>query len=132
MKKQSERWLATAKRRRWNRDDAVRALEAVAASGETIDAFARRHGLIPERLYRWRRRFERTANVAARATAPVEALADVLPRLARGVVIARDIPAMARGMARRPRRRLTPSRQERPGPGVEPPRERARAARRLP
>jgi transposase-like protein len=39
----------------WTEADARDALEACASSGESIWVFARRHGVVPERLYRWKR-----------------------------------------------------------------------------
>lgn len=60
------------RRRRWRVPEARAALEALAASGLSVSAFAEREGLDEERLYRWRRRFarERKAETGA-VTAPV-------------------------------------------------------------
>ena len=45
------------KRSRWTVAGARATLRALAASGLTVRAYARREGLDEERLYRWRRRF---------------------------------------------------------------------------
>lgn len=49
----------------WSSDDARRIFEAWQRSGESLAAFARRHGYSAARLYWWRRRL-------ASAPAPVE------------------------------------------------------------
>jgi transposase-like protein len=71
-------------RRRWTVDDAHSALAELAASGLSVDAFARQEGLDAQRLYRWQRRLagerhddERAAapevvEIRARTAAPVE------------------------------------------------------------
>ena len=41
---------------RWGADDARAVLQAWATSGESVAAFARRHGLVAQRLLWWRRR----------------------------------------------------------------------------
>ena len=56
----------------WTEDDARRALEAWRRSGDSLAAFARRHGLTPERLYWWRRRL-------ATAVAPPPARLSLVP-----------------------------------------------------
>lgn len=38
----------------WRESDARRVLEALAASGDTLAGFARRHGLTPQRISWWR------------------------------------------------------------------------------
>jgi transposase-like protein len=44
---------------RWTEADAREALAALAASGRSLRAFAREHGLDPQRLYAWRRKLQR-------------------------------------------------------------------------
>ena len=71
-------------RRRWTVDDARLALTALAASGLSGDAFARREGLESERLYRGRRRFAdaRHASERARVIAATPAVIELRPRAA--------------------------------------------------
>jgi len=45
-----------------------RHVEALARSGQTVPAYAREHGLKPDTLYRWRRRFPPSAQEPAAAT----------------------------------------------------------------
>ena len=52
------RWARLHERRRWSTDDAKWAVEAWAASGETMAAFADGHGIHRERLRRSRRRLD--------------------------------------------------------------------------
>jgi len=56
-----------SRRRRWRVPEARAALDALAASGLSVSAFAEQEGLDEERLYRWRRRFAREDKAAARA-----------------------------------------------------------------
>lgn len=59
-----------SRRRRWRVIEARAALNALAASGLSVIAFAEQEGLDKERLYRWRRRFARERKAAARAVLP--------------------------------------------------------------
>jgi hypothetical protein len=43
-------------RRRWTAEDASLVIETAKRSGSTLGAFATRHGLDPQRLWRWSRR----------------------------------------------------------------------------
>lgn len=47
---------ALLRRRTWNEEEARRILAELAASGETVSAFARRFGLVPQRLWWWQKR----------------------------------------------------------------------------
>jgi transposase-like protein len=58
------------RRRRWRVPEARAALDALAASGLSVSAFAEREGLDEERLYRWRRRFARERKAEAGAVTP--------------------------------------------------------------
>src|SRR6185436_4852614 len=59
-----------SRRRRWRVPEARAALDALAASGLSVSAFAEREGLDEERLYRWRRRFAREGKAEAHAVTP--------------------------------------------------------------
>lgn len=48
-------------RRRWTEQDARAVLTALERSGQPVRAFAEEHGLDPQRLYMWRRRFAAVA-----------------------------------------------------------------------
>lgn len=57
---------------RWTEQDARRVLDAWEKSGETVAAFARRMGVIPQRLFWWRRRLTRaTSDELSAAFVPV-------------------------------------------------------------
>ena len=45
----------TARRRRWTTEQKLRIIEASYAPGESVSSVARRHGVAPNPLYRWRR-----------------------------------------------------------------------------
>lgn len=50
-------WVAAAQAgARWSREEAQEALEAWNRSGESLAAFARRHGVVAQRLSWWRKR----------------------------------------------------------------------------
>jgi transposase len=44
-----------ARRPRWSTEEKLRIVEETLRSGESISVLARRHGLAPNLLYRWRR-----------------------------------------------------------------------------
>ena len=45
----------TARRRLWTTEQKLRIIEASFEPGETVSSMARRHGVAPNLLYRWRR-----------------------------------------------------------------------------
>jgi len=57
-------------RPRWSEGDAREVMTALARSGKSVSAFAEEHGLDPQRVYLWRRRF----GVSAEATTFQEVL----------------------------------------------------------
>jgi transposase-like protein len=59
-----------SRRRRWRVPEARAVLDALAASGLSVSAFAEQEGLDEERLYRWRRRFARERKAEAGAVTP--------------------------------------------------------------
>src|ERR1700733_14663656 len=59
-----------SRRRRWRVPEARAVLDALAASGLSVSAFAEQEGLNEERLYRWRRRFARERKAEAGAVTP--------------------------------------------------------------
>ena len=44
-----------ARRRRWTTDEKLRIVEETLTCGDSVSAVARRHGVAPDLLYRWRR-----------------------------------------------------------------------------
>jgi hypothetical protein len=53
---------------RWTEQDARRVLEELDKSGETVAGFALRRGLVPQRLFWWRKRLERVATCESKPT----------------------------------------------------------------
>ena len=50
-----EVFTRAGRRRKWSHDDKVRIVAETAASGDSVCAVARRHGLSPQQLFGWRR-----------------------------------------------------------------------------
>ena len=57
----------TARRRRWTVPEKLRIVEDTLVPGESISAVARRHGVAPNLLYRWRRLMSEGGAVAVQA-----------------------------------------------------------------
>jgi len=53
-----------SKRLRWTAAQAGEVLDRIERSGLSVNRFAFEHGLVAERLYRWKRRLERERRVA--------------------------------------------------------------------
>lgn len=51
-----EVFTGAGRRRTWSNEDKARIVAEIAASGESVCAVARRHGLSPQQLFGWRRR----------------------------------------------------------------------------
>jgi hypothetical protein len=77
--------MKSKRRTRWSEAEATAALEDQEGSGLSLQAFCQQRGWHPQRLYRWRRRLEATANPSAepgRVAAPSFVRAEVsLPGL---------------------------------------------------
>jgi len=54
----------TARRRRWTADRKLRIIEESFEPGETVSAVARRHGVAPNLLFRWRRLMSEGGTIA--------------------------------------------------------------------
>jgi transposase-like protein len=93
----TEKWLAELRGSRpWTEAEGQRVIEAWEASGESVASFARRTGLVPQRVYWWRGRLgagaakarvqqERVASVPA--FLPVTVRAASAPTLRAGVTV---------------------------------------------
>lgn len=57
-KREKKELLEVVEKRRWREEEARKVMSAWRGSGETVRAFAREHGLVAERLYRWARRLK--------------------------------------------------------------------------
>jgi transposase len=56
-----------ARRRRWTTEEKLRIVDETLRSGESISVLARRHGVAPNLLYRWRRLMTEGGAVAVQA-----------------------------------------------------------------
>ena len=56
-----------ARRRRWTTEEKLRIVDETLRSGESISILARRHGVAPNLLYRWRRLMTEGGAVAVQA-----------------------------------------------------------------
>ena len=66
-----------ARRRRWSTQDKLRMIEETLLPGESISVVARRHGVAPNLLYRWRRLMTEGGTVAIEADDRVTGNQDV-------------------------------------------------------
>src|SRR6188472_4379884 len=57
----------TERRRRWSAEEKLRIVEETLTGGDSVSAVARRHGVAPNLLYRWRRLMTEGGAVAVRA-----------------------------------------------------------------
>lgn len=55
-RKRKQAATGVTRRRSWSEDDARQVLDELTASGDTVTAFARRRGLVPQRLWWWQKR----------------------------------------------------------------------------
>ncbi|HET7885231.1 MAG TPA: transposase [Bradyrhizobium sp.] len=49
------------RRRKWSKEDKARIVAEIVASGDSVCAVARRHGLSPQQLFGWRRQLRESA-----------------------------------------------------------------------
>ena len=76
-----EVFTGAGRRRMWSDEDKARIVAEIVASGESVSAVARRHGLSPQQLFGWRRELQasQTALSHAEELQFVPAVLDVEP-----------------------------------------------------
>jgi transposase len=76
-----EVFTGAGRRRTWSDEDKARIVAEIVASGESVSAVARRHGLSPQQLFGWRRDLQvsQTALSHAEELQFVPAVLDVAP-----------------------------------------------------
>ena len=76
-----EVFTGAGRRRTWSDEDKARIVAEIVASGESVSAVARRHGLSPQQLFGWRRELQvsQTALSHAEELQFVPAVLDVAP-----------------------------------------------------
>ena len=67
----------TARRRSWSAERKLRIIEESLAPGETISSVARRNGVAPNLLYRWRRLMSEGGAIAVGSDEPVVGSSEV-------------------------------------------------------
>jgi transposase len=67
----------TARRRRWTTEEKLRIVEESLQPGMTVSYAARRHGVAPNLLFRWRKLMREGGGEAVRADGPVVSDAEV-------------------------------------------------------
>src|SRR6202048_1425515 len=92
-----------ARRRTWSDEDKARIVAEIVASGESVSAVARRHGLSPQQLFGWRRELQ--------ASQTVLSYADELQFVPAVLDVAPSSPSVRR-------QRKMPRRQVEPGTGM--------------
>jgi transposase len=56
-----EVFTGAGRRRKWSDEDKARIVAEIVASGDSVCAVARRHGLSPQQLFGWRRQLREAA-----------------------------------------------------------------------
>src|SRR5258708_28294450 len=56
-----EVFTGAGRRRKWSGEDKARIVAEIVASGDSVCAVARRHGLSPQQLFGWRRQLRESA-----------------------------------------------------------------------
>ena len=76
-----EVFTGAGRRRTWSDEDKARIVAEIVASGESVSAVARRHGLSPQQLFGWRRGLQasQTALSHAEELQFIPAVLDVTP-----------------------------------------------------
>jgi transposase len=76
-----EVFTGAGRRRTWSGEDKARIVAEIVASGESVSAIARRHGLSPQQLFGWRRELQASQTALLQAEEPqfVPAVLDVAP-----------------------------------------------------
>lgn len=69
--RQVDLMIGDVRRRRWTTDRKLQIIEESYAAGETVSSAARRHGVAPNLLYRWRRLLSEGGAVAVDSDEPV-------------------------------------------------------------
>src|SRR5467141_1015810 len=71
-----EIFTGASRRRKWSHEDKARIVAEIVASGDSVCAVARRHGLSPQQLFGWRRQLREAAASEAEELQFVPAVVD--------------------------------------------------------
>jgi transposase len=75
-----EVFTGAGRRRKWRHEDKARIVAEIVASGASVCAVARRHGLSPQQLFGWRRQLREVAASEAEELQFVPAVVDAVAR----------------------------------------------------
>ena len=75
-----EVFAGAGRRRKWHHEDKARIVAEIVASGDSVCAVARRHGLSPQQLFGWRRQLREAAASEAEELQFVPAVVDAVAR----------------------------------------------------
>ena len=75
-----EVFTGAGRRRKWHHEDKARIVAEIVASGDSVCAVARRHGLSPQQLFGWRRQLREAAASEAEELQFVPAVVDAVAR----------------------------------------------------
>ena len=80
-----EVFTGAGRRRTWSDEDKARIVAEIVASGSSVSAVARRHGLSPQQLFGWRRELQLSQTVLSHAEELqfIPAVLDVTPSVRR-------------------------------------------------
>ena len=98
-----EVFTGAGRRRTWTDEDKARIVAEIVASGESVSAVARRHGLSPQQLFGWRRELQASQSALSHA--------EELQFVPAVLDAARSSPSLRR-------QRKMPRRQVEPGAGM--------------
>ena len=73
-----EVFTGAGRRRKWHHEDKARIVAEIVASGDSVCAVARRHGLSPQQLFGWRRQLREAAASEAEELQFVPAVVDAV------------------------------------------------------
>jgi transposase len=73
-----EIFTGASRRRKWSHEDKARIVAEIVASGDSVCAVARRHGLSPQQLFGWRRQLREAAASEAEELQFVPAVVDLV------------------------------------------------------
>jgi transposase len=71
-----EVFTGAGRRRKWSNEDKARIVAEIVASGDSVCAVARRHGLSPQQLFGWRRQLRDAGHSEAEEVRFVPAIVD--------------------------------------------------------
>jgi transposase len=85
-----EVFTGAGRRRRWSNEDKARIVGEIIASGDSVCAVARRHGLSPQQLFGWRRQLREAAAAQPQSEEEVQFVPAVVEVVAQAPVLGQE------------------------------------------